>query len=169
MQKVQRHSVRALILSPQQDSLCLIRREKKGQLYYVAPGGGVEPEENPIQALRREIHEETGLVVSRIEHRGLVRFAETCQAYFSAQAESLDLAAQGPESHSLWQLENGLFQPEWIPWRALYHLPFVSPEVLQRLITFGATRSWSERPFLFEEKTRQTVDLPRTPAPRRVG
>jgi len=52
--------VSALILH--QNRVLLIRHEKAGRAYWLLPGGGVEPGEAMEHALRRELHEETGLV-----------------------------------------------------------------------------------------------------------
>jgi 8-oxo-dGTP diphosphatase len=40
---------------------------------YQLPGGGVDPGENPIAALHREIHEETGWHVGPVRHVGTFR------------------------------------------------------------------------------------------------
>lgn len=58
---VQRRAVRALILTPQ-DELLLIRvRARDGQVFWIAPGRGIEPMESVEEALRRELKEELGL------------------------------------------------------------------------------------------------------------
>jgi 8-oxo-dGTP pyrophosphatase MutT (NUDIX family) len=53
--------VRGLILH--NDHILLIRRKKKGSLYYVFPGGHLEEGENDQQGLIREVKEETNLTV----------------------------------------------------------------------------------------------------------
>ncbi|MET9577057.1 NUDIX domain-containing protein [Streptomyces massasporeus] len=61
-----RHSVRALILD-EDDRILLFRfaiPEPAGTVVWAAPGGGVEPGETPLAALRRELLEEVGLAVS---------------------------------------------------------------------------------------------------------
>lgn len=61
-----RHSVRALILD-EDDRLLLCRfaiPEPAGTVVWAAPGGGIEPGETPLAALRRELLEEVGLAVS---------------------------------------------------------------------------------------------------------
>ncbi|MFD5948738.1 NUDIX hydrolase [Streptomyces collinus] len=61
-----RHSVRALILD-EDDRILLCRfaiPEPAGTVVWAAPGGGIEPGETPLAALRREMLEEVGLAVS---------------------------------------------------------------------------------------------------------
>ncbi|MFG2807085.1 NUDIX hydrolase [Streptomyces sp. DT199] len=61
-----RHSVRALILD-EDDRILLCRfaiPEPAGTVVWAAPGGGIEPGETPLAALRRELLEEVGLAVS---------------------------------------------------------------------------------------------------------
>ncbi|MYU51591.1 MULTISPECIES: NUDIX hydrolase [Streptomyces] len=60
-----RHSVRAIILD--EDERILLCRfavpEPAGTVVWAAPGGGIEPDETPLAALRRELLEEVGLAV----------------------------------------------------------------------------------------------------------
>ncbi|MFF5843349.1 NUDIX hydrolase [Streptomyces massasporeus] len=61
-----RHSVRALILD-EDDRILLCRfaiPEPAGTVVWAAPGGGIEPGETPLAALRRELLEEVGLTVN---------------------------------------------------------------------------------------------------------
>jgi ADP-ribose pyrophosphatase YjhB (NUDIX family) len=60
-----RHSVRAIILD-ENDRVLLCRfaiPEPAGTVVWAAPGGGIEPGETPLAALRRELLEEVGLAV----------------------------------------------------------------------------------------------------------
>ncbi|MFE7134409.1 NUDIX hydrolase [Streptomyces sp. NPDC057638] len=58
-----RHSVRAIVLD-EDDRVLLCRfaiPEPAGTVVWAAPGGGIEPGESPLAALRRELKEEVGL------------------------------------------------------------------------------------------------------------
>lgn len=58
-----RHAVRALFLD-EDDRLLLCRLEWPGTpTIWAAPGGGIEPGEDPMTALRREIDEEIGFPI----------------------------------------------------------------------------------------------------------
>jgi 8-oxo-dGTP pyrophosphatase MutT (NUDIX family) len=59
---VQRRAVRALILTPQGELLLIKVRSPDGQVFWIAPGGGIESSESVDEALRRELKEELGLV-----------------------------------------------------------------------------------------------------------
>lgn len=55
-----RQAVRALVLDPV-DRVLLVRFEFPGATVWGLPGGGIEPDEEPLSALRRELVEELGL------------------------------------------------------------------------------------------------------------
>ncbi|WLQ31995.1 NUDIX domain-containing protein [Streptomyces castrisilvae] len=60
-----RHSVRAVVLD-EDDRVLLCRftiPEPAGTVVWAAPGGGIEPGETPLDALRRELLEEVGLPI----------------------------------------------------------------------------------------------------------
>jgi 8-oxo-dGTP diphosphatase len=64
-----RHSVRALILDPE-DHVLLVRFHWDGldiaDGFWANPGGGIEPGETRLHAMRRELYEETGLAVEAL-------------------------------------------------------------------------------------------------------
>jgi 8-oxo-dGTP pyrophosphatase MutT (NUDIX family) len=60
--RVVREGVRGLVLD-RDDRVLLVRmvEPRTGEEWWVTPGGGIDPDEEPASALRRELHEETGL------------------------------------------------------------------------------------------------------------
>ena len=61
-----RQAVRALILSEPGESVLLLRMQRPDRPgdFWLLPGGGIKPGEGRLDALRREVWEETGLIVS---------------------------------------------------------------------------------------------------------
>lgn len=55
-----RQAVRALLLTPD-DEVLLVRFEFPTRQVWAMPGGGLDPGEDHLTALHRELHEETGL------------------------------------------------------------------------------------------------------------
>jgi 8-oxo-dGTP diphosphatase len=62
-----RHAVRALIVDDEQRILlCRFDLSRQGVVVWASPGGGIEPGETLLQALRRELDEEVGLALDGV-------------------------------------------------------------------------------------------------------
>ena len=61
-----RNGARALIVDDESGDVLLVRFEFPTAVVWSTPGGGVEPGEEPVDGLRRELREELGLVSCEI-------------------------------------------------------------------------------------------------------
>lgn len=61
LEPIDRDAVRALILDQTRRALLVQFRDESGQVWWAAPGGGIDEREDVEQALRRELAEEVGL------------------------------------------------------------------------------------------------------------
>ncbi len=60
---------RAVVLVAQKNGLVLATSRKDNHADFGLPGGKVEKGEAPMEALRREIKEETGLLITKAEYK----------------------------------------------------------------------------------------------------
>lgn len=98
-----RKSSRALVLT-KENKILFIKRIKIGQEpYYVTPGGGIEENENSLEALKRELLEETGSQVAEISflfHLDDVDMRNSVDFYIAKEV------SRGIPSGSEWALSN---------------------------------------------------------------
>ncbi|MBT2338549.1 MULTISPECIES: NUDIX hydrolase [Pseudomonas] len=80
------HIAAALLIGP--DGRTLLVR-KRGTRAFMQPGGKIEPHEQPVQALARELEEELGLVIDPAQARYLGPFSAPAanEPGFTVQAE----------------------------------------------------------------------------------
>jgi 8-oxo-dGTP diphosphatase len=77
--------LRSAVILLEDGQLALIRLERAGRVYYLLPGGGVEPGETLVEAARREAEEELGLRVTVGRLVAEVLYHDNRQFYFLAR------------------------------------------------------------------------------------
>jgi 8-oxo-dGTP diphosphatase len=105
-----RHAARAIVLDGAK--IALLKASKHG--YYKLPGGGMEGDEDPVDAVRREAQEEIGCDIDVIaevgkteEYRDKLQFHQSSYCYVAAVSGD-----PGEPSYTAHELDEG-FQVVW--------------------------------------------------------
>lgn len=107
-------SARAIIV--RDGAVALIERHRAGRHYFVFPGGKLEPDESPEQALAREVEEETGLVVRTTRLVAEVTFPDRLQTFWLTEIRGGTFGAgTGPVMTGRMPPDRGTYRAVWLP------------------------------------------------------
>ncbi len=140
-----KQAVRAVVIKD--GALLVMHRNKFGHEYFTLVGGGINQHESPEQAVHREVHEETGLVVSivrqlYIEEAG-VPYGD--QLVYLCDYVSGEVALRpDSEEAQINKLGQNLYMPAWLPLSRLPEVEFLSAGLRQHLLA-GLRDGWPER------------------------
>lgn len=142
---------RSAILLIQDDHVACIERRRAGMLYYIFPGGSIEPGESVEQAAIREAKEELGLDVELGPLAASLMFGEREQSYFWASAIGGEFGSgQGPEFASPPDSAKGSYKPVWLPIATLSEYN-VRPPVLAHALFDGTLSRGQPALSVYEE------------------
>ncbi len=111
---------RSAVLLVQNGRIACIERRGINRLYYVIPGGKIEPGESAEQAAIREIKEELGVDIQLGPLAAIVMFGERHQSYFWGSITGGVFGTdQGAELSSAIDSPRGSYLPVWLPIAAL--------------------------------------------------
>lgn len=141
-----RQAVRAIVM--RDGNLLVMHRNKFGKEYETLPGGGIEPGEIQEDALRRELAEETSVII------GSARLVFTEQAgdpfgdqfiYLCEYISGEPSLAPDSEEAMINKLGQNLYDPRWVAIADLQNLPFLS-EKLKALILESVETGFPNEP-----------------------
>lgn len=130
-----RQAVRAIVIKD--GKLLVMHRNKFGQEYDTLVGGGIDPGETPVQALVREVYEETGLHIANPRQ---VFVEEAGDPYGTQHIFLCDYVGGEPALHphsdeaKINKLGANLYVPRWLVLEELPAAPFVSERLKVKLL-----------------------------------
>lgn len=127
---------RASAIIIQDNQILLIHRKREGKEYWITPGGTVEDDETPEQAVMREVKEETSLTATVIAQSFTFEADDRTQLHFICSVDSKNVMLGGPEA--LKNNPSNWYRPEWVPLDQIKYINMVPEEVkiqLLKLIT----------------------------------
>ncbi|MBP9826916.1 NUDIX domain-containing protein [Candidatus Saccharibacteria bacterium] len=118
------------------DSILLIRRKKNQKEFFVLPGGGIEAQESPKMAIKREILEETSINVTPGSLIYSIQYDnDASQDYFICRyVDGEPALGDYNEAAEMRQGGPNQYFPEWQPLAALPRLTLYPLEVRDWLI-----------------------------------
>lgn len=132
-----RHAARAVLIRG--DKILLMKRDKFGDIYYVLPGGGIDPGETPKQAVIRELQEEASLDIKDCKEV----LTEKSWGEFGRQHIFLCKDPGGePQLHKdsveakLNKIGKNTYHILWMAISDLPNLKFRSPKLQEKLIEY---------------------------------
>lgn len=142
--------MRAIVIKD--GALLAMHRNKFGHEYYTLVGGGIDFGETPLQALHRELQEETGVAVTNPR----LVFVEAAGDMYGPQYIYLCDYRSGevalhPDSEEakINDIGKNLYTPLWLPLDDLPHVPFLS-ETLKRHLLQALKQGWPKEPLTFQ-------------------
>ena len=131
---------RAIILRNQH--IALIKRQRDGSVYYVIPGGGMEPGETPEKTAIRESYEELGLKISIDRLLAKIVYHGREQYYFLAKATGGHFGTgKGPEMLGKYPPERGTYTPVWVPLSQIENINLFPPSIAE-LVSSATHTGW---------------------------
>ena len=106
----------------------LIQRDWNESVYYIFPGGGIEPGETPESAATREALEEVGVEVEIQQHLATVKFNGT-QYFFQAKIIGGEFGLGRGDEYADPTRNRGTYLPVWIDLDNLNNLDVRPKEV----------------------------------------
>ncbi len=150
--------LRAAVILLEDQHLALIRRERAGQVYYLLPGGGVEPGESLTEAARREAEEELGVQVAVGRLVAEVLRAGDRQFYFLAQSLGGAFGTgAGDEMVGPVSPTAGSYQAVWLPVARLLAEPVFPRELCRLIVASAGSGVWPEVVASFRDDGRLAV------------
>lgn len=104
---------RSSVVLIQNNKVGLIKRDWNESVYYVFPGGGIEPGETPESAAEREALEEVGVEVEIQKHLATVEFNGN-QYFFQAKIIGGEFGVGQGEEYVDPTRDRGTYLPVWI-------------------------------------------------------
>ena len=130
--------VAAILIENKQ--IALIKRQNQKGTYFVFPGGHLEPNEDPVDALIREIHEELGINVNVIKL--IIKFVRPhSEEYYYLSEFCGGVFGTGNGSEFLSQEET--YEPLWVNFWELSSLNLLPPLVKEKIVECLAN-DWPE-------------------------
>ena len=125
---------RAASIIIEENKVAVMKRIRGDSIYYVFPGGGIEPGETPEVAAKRETFEELGVEIVIENCFGIVNY-EGAQYYFlSTIVKGIFGSGKGEEFRGI-NPSKGSYEPMWIKIEDLSNRDVRPKEIADKVIS----------------------------------
>jgi 8-oxo-dGTP diphosphatase len=146
-----KNRMRAAAVLIENGLIAMIERQRAGQLFYVFPGGHVENDETPSDAVIREVKEELGLDVRILRLAARSTYLDNPHVYFLVERIGGEFGSgEGNELSRSPNSERGSVTPVWLALADLGAI-IIYPAHMVEIVRQALDQGWPEAaPFFVE-------------------